>query len=377
MKKFVAYTLILLLTLVWNLPVMADQLNDAKKKKQTIDSKINSLTQQKQTVTKQKTQVAQKSKDLQTTQKVEDKKYKQLQDEINDVIDEIKDIDGAIDEAEENYSHQQELFKSRLRVMYENSSNSSYLEALLESKSITDFFSRLELISMISKSDKQLVESLAVAKQDVEYKRKLKEEEKRGKLAQADNKKKAIEDIKASRASLEDKLKELNTTLKKLDEQEDALIAQSQEVEKQIKSLQKKGTKYAGGIMAWPTNGSRQVTSSFGMRFHPVLKKNKLHTGVDIRASKGDEIYAANKGTVIFAGWNGAYGNTVIIDHGGGISTLYAHCSKILTDVGNNVSTGTLIAKVGSTGLSTGAHLHFEVRKDGEPVDPLAYINPK
>ena len=99
-----------------------------------------------------------------------------------------------------------------------------------------------------------------------------------------------------------------------------------------------------------------------------------MHTGIDISASQGSSIVAANSGTVIMAGWQNGYGNTVVVDHGGGITTLYAHCSKLLVGVGKKVKAGDTIAKVGSTGMSTGPHLHFEVRKNGSTTDPIKYV---
>jgi murein DD-endopeptidase MepM/ murein hydrolase activator NlpD len=109
------------------------------------------------------------------------------------------------------------------------------------------------------------------------------------------------------------------------------------------------------------------------MRMHPILRKYKMHTGIDIDADKGDSIIAANKGTVIIAKYDrNGYGNMIVIDHGGGITTLYGHASKLLVSVGDEVNAGQVIAKVGSTGLSTGPHLHFEVRVDGTPKNPLS-----
>ncbi len=99
-----------------------------------------------------------------------------------------------------------------------------------------------------------------------------------------------------------------------------------------------------------------------------------MHTGIDIAADYGSSVIAANKGLVIIANWQGGYGNTVVIDHGGGITTLYAHCSRIFVSSGDTIQDGAVIAKVGSTGLSTGPHLHFEMRIDGLPVDPLNYV---
>jgi murein DD-endopeptidase MepM/ murein hydrolase activator NlpD len=126
----------------------------------------------------------------------------------------------------------------------------------------------------------------------------------------------------------------------------------------------------SGFIM--PTNG--ELSSSFGYRRHPILGTVRLHAGTDLGASYGTPIWAAKDGEVIFAGWNGGYGNCVIVAHEGGISTLYGHQSEIAVSVGQQVSQGEIIGYVGSTGQSTGPHLHFEVRVGGEPEDPMLFL---
>ena len=121
---------------------------------------------------------------------------------------------------------------------------------------------------------------------------------------------------------------------------------------------------------------STYITSPYGTRVHPVTGKVRTHAGLDIGAAHGTNIYAAAAGTVLVSGWNtGGYGNYVVIDHGGGLTTLYAHCSSLLVSAGQKVSRGQVIAKVGSTGMSTGPHLHFEVLKNGSHTDPNAYFN--
>ena len=126
------------------------------------------------------------------------------------------------------------------------------------------------------------------------------------------------------------------------------------------------------GRFVFPANGS--ISSGFGNRIHPILGYSRFHAGIDFAASHGSAIRAADSGRVIFSGWYGGYGQTVIIDHGNGISTLYAHASRLLVNEGQNVQQGQSIAAIGSTGLSTGPHLHFEVRQNGNPVNPMAYL---
>ena len=127
------------------------------------------------------------------------------------------------------------------------------------------------------------------------------------------------------------------------------------------------------GDIIWPL-GSRRVTSLYGWRVHPIFGTSRYHSGIDIAANYGEPIWAAAGGTVIHSGWLGGYGKTIIIDHGGGLTTLYAHNSKLSLGVGATVKRGQTIALAGSTGYSTGPHLHFEVRKFGEPVNPYNYF---
>lgn len=128
------------------------------------------------------------------------------------------------------------------------------------------------------------------------------------------------------------------------------------------------------GNMMWPVPSSGRVSSYFGYRIHPIFHIKKMHTGIDIPASSGSNVVAASSGTVIHSGWLGSYGNVVMVDHGGGIVTLYAHNSSTVAGVGQSVNKGTVISKIGSTGNSTGPHLHFEVRKNGKYIDPLPWV---
>ncbi|MDP3487246.1 MAG: M23 family metallopeptidase, partial [Bacillota bacterium] len=157
------------------------------------------------------------------------------------------------------------------------------------------------------------------------------------------------------------------------------LNALAQEVDKIIKELQAKNSAGTGtGTYTWPTPGFTKITSAFGWRIHPIFKTQEFHSGIDIGGAGivNKNIVASDSGTIILADFLGGYGKTVIIDHGKGMSTLYAHCNTLLVKAGDKVIKGQAIAQVGSTGNSTGPHLHFEVRKDGDRVGPTSFVKP-
>ena len=157
-------------------------------------------------------------------------------------------------------------------------------------------------------------------------------------------------------------------------EEEDELKAEADRLTQKLKSMVSTTKTYGGGQFTWPCPSTQYITSTFGNRYHPVLKTWKYHTGLDIGGSSGSNIVAAADGTVILASVYGGYGNCVMIDHGSGIVTVYGHASSLLVSAGQNVTKGQVIARVGSTGISTGPHLHFEVRVNGEYVNPLSYL---
>jgi murein DD-endopeptidase MepM/ murein hydrolase activator NlpD len=373
-KRIVLLCLIIIFTLVCTMPVLANQLSDAQQKQESISRQLDNIYSDKNKIKAEEEKLKNDKDYLQNKENEEKEAYEKLVQEMESLASDIEIINSAVEEAEDNYCRQQELAKTRLRVMYE-SSESSLLEILLESENFTDFFERLELVSTISKTDKQLIEELKVAKLDVEFKKQLKVEEQNKVRDEASQRKNRLEELVASRSSIESELQRNREQLKKLEMQEDELLKESDRLVNYIKSLQKKSA-YAGGSMVWPYPRYRSVSSPFGMRLHPILKVNKMHTGVDIGGTHGDSIVAANSGVVIMSGYSSGYGYNVVIDHGGGITTLYAHSSKLLVGEGTKVKAGDTIAKVGSTGMSTGPHLHFEVRENGVPKNPLDYVSP-
>ena len=191
------------------------------------------------------------------------------------------------------------------------------------------------------------------------------------------------ETIEKTSIALSNSLILKNRRVNILNEEEQGLAAAIEEYQNAINEIDTEirllaianiSEEYVGGVMAWPVPGYYSITSQFGMRTHPITGIYKLHTGTDIGAPYGAQFIAANDGVVVKAAYNRAYGNMVIIDHGGGISTLYAHGSEILVQEGDTVFQGDPVLKVGSTGYSTGAHAHFEVRVNGEYLDPQEYI---
>lgn len=289
----------------------------------------------------------------------------------------IAELQLKLEQAEEKYEKQRETFEKRLIIMYE-AGETTYLDVLLSSKSITDFVSTYYMMAEIASLDSELLQEAELEKIGIKTAKETLERQREQFKAAKDNKEKtaiALENTKIVR----------NSYMKQLTEEQLALQAEIDLYYQQINNIEAEivmlttaniGTDYVGGSMAWPVPGYSRITSPFGMRTHPITGVYKLHTGTDVSAPIGANFIAANSGTVIKASRNYAYGNMVIIDHGGGVSTLYAHGSEILVEVGQTVQKGDPVLKVGSTGYSTGPHAHFEIRINGEYVDPMNFVKP-
>lgn len=287
----------------------------------------------------------------------------------------IETTEVELTSLKEKYAKQKKALEARLVAMYKFG-NASYLDVLLNSKSLSQFLSNCYYLTIITKTDTNLLKSVEEKRDSIQTLANNLETKKNVLMVSRETREKTQIALSNMKIIKDKRVTELNEQDLALHQEIENYRQQIQSVELEIKklALANVGEKYVGGIMAWPVPGYTTITSQYGMRTHPITGVYKLHTGTDISAPIGATFVAANDGIVVKAEYNTAYGNMVMIDHGGGISTLYAHGSEILVSVGQTVFKGTAVLKVGSTGYSTGPHAHFEVRVNGNPVQPLDYI---
>ena len=297
--------------------------------------------------------------------------------QIVELQNNITQMESEIAKAQENYDKQKKLLDDRLITVYELGST-EYLDVILSSKSITEFLSIYYLISILTDANIAFLDDIERQKKLIEEDRKKLEEQKKQINTAKEEMEKASIILQNTKVMKDSFTAQLTDQEKKIQSEIDAYQTQINQLEAEIQSITSNSLivnpNYVGGIMLWPLPGYTRLSSTFKMRVHPITGVYKLHSGIDIPAPKGTDVLAANDGVVVKAGRNTAYGNMVIIDHGGGVSTLYGHGSEITVTLGQTVKKGDVILKVGSTGYSTGNHLHFEVRTNGDPVDPLPYV---
>lgn len=317
-----------------------------------------------------------------------------LEAEVNQLRGEISAKEAEIAETQAEYTRQQALLAGRMQESYKQG-DLFYLEMLFSAKNIEDLIARTTLVQRVIRQNEEIAADLKSTQLSLEKAK-----------AELDRILEAVNTKRQEAAAEEDRLKTLRSQhASKLAEQKgaqdskSALMVESKENAARLRELAEieeaesakiarelygTGSGYYAGIMAWPVPGFYRISSPFGYRMHPILGTWKLHTGIDVgrnldppKSIDGAAIVATEAGKVIYAAYSSGYGNTVMIDHGNGIVTLYAHQQSggIKVGVGQSVTKGQRIGTVGSTGLSTGPHLHFEVRINGTCVDPMKYLD--
>lgn len=310
--------------------------------------------------------------------RIAEQEIEKMNAQLTELSDKVNETTYELEQVEKDYNQNKKIMEKRLVVMYENG-DVSFLDFLLHSSSLIDFLSNYYIVQEIVQSDNEILETIEKQRQEIETKKEQLEKEKtqlklikvkqdQTKIIMQNNK--TVQEIAMAQLSEQ----ELEVQ-KKIQEYKD----EESRIESQI-LLASLGYKYAGeftgGAMLWPIGKSgTYITSGYSTRVHPIQGISKFHTGIDIgNAGFGAPVIAAADGVVSLASYYGGYGNCVMINHGNGISTLYGHGQKILTTVGTEVKKGDVIMEVGSTGVSTGPHLHFEVRVNGQHTNPIPFL---
>ena len=392
MKKFIKVNIIILVIFsLITLSVFADESNESSENNEKSESqKLEELKLEKEDLMMYKeesnSQLEFISEELSETvaeiselsQKIYDKQteIEELNARTEIIEKRILKVKKQLISATNDYNDQKELLDKRLVAMYEMG-ETSYLDLLLNSKGISEFLSNYYYISEIATTDSQLLNIVDNQKKKIEKMFNKLEEYQTELVKTKSNLDKASISISNMIIIKNQRVEELSDEELSIQRKIEDYQNEIQKIESEIRllSLSSDNDNYVGGIMQWPVPGYTRISSPFGMRTHPITGVYKLHTGTDISAPMGAMFVAANDGVVTKAGMNTAYGNMVIIDHGGGITTLYAHGSEILVQEGQIVKQGEQVLKVGSTGYSTGPHAHFEIRINGQYVNPLDYLN--
>lgn len=420
-KKSITILLSVVLAVMPALELSASGLSEAEKEKAALEAELEEAQALIDELKGSKENIESKVRQLDSRLTEIEGRILSLEEELEQTNVQIEDTRELLQEAENDESIQYERMKYRIKYMYENGSSMSMLEVLLTSGSIAEFVSQAEYIRQITNYDREMLKKYQETRQTVVDAKSVLESD----YAQLEELKNQVgkerEAVQVLLAAKEEELSGINGDISNAQADADAVAAEIQaqnEIIAQIQALEAKkeaerkaaeerarqeaekkqqqensteqpteGTeeqgnepelppeeKYNGGAFVWPCPSSTRVTSDYGNRLSPTAGASSNHKGIDIGADYGAAIVAAADGTVAFAGYNSGMGNYVMISHGSGLYTVYGHCSALLVSTGDTVTAGQTIAQVGSTGISTGNHLHFGVSKDGAYVSPWNYL---
>ncbi len=362
------------------------QIEDAKKQQESLKQNVSDIQAMQDSLEASKSNLETYVSDL-------DSQLNEIQAKIDDLKSQIEDKEAEIDktqteleEAEATQKAQYEAMKKRIRFIYEKG-NTYYVELLLKASSFGDMLNKAYYVNELSEYDqrkleeyKQQTQLVELTKQALEEEQQTLEDAKSAQEEEENNMQTLIADKTAEITSLEGQIADSEADL---DDAESALNQQTSEIsaleasvaaDKQTLAAQQQQKQYSGGAFTWPCPSYTYISSDFGYRIHPISGVEKFHSGIDMAAPYGSAILAAADGTVVSAGYSSSMGNYVMINHGGGLYTIYMHASALYVSSGQSVSAGEQIAAVGSTGNSTGPHLHFSVRLSGSYVSPWNYL---
>ncbi len=367
------------------------ELKDAKNEQDSLKNGKKSAEKTLNSLETKKDNLEEYIKEIDKDLNAREKSLNSLSGQLSTKEQQIADTQAQLDAAMEQETLQYAAMKERIRYTYENGNN-TYLEMLFQAGDFSDFINRAEFVSKVYEYDKNMLISYQETKNTIANAKAQLEEDKKaieGLKADAEYEKKQLQQVAdAKEKQMESYESDIEDVEKKIKEYEKEIKAQDaaiKELEAQVKRQKEAAakanagagaaaTKYDGGMFTWPCPSSTRITSPFGSRKDPKLGIVKQHNGIDIGAAYGSNIIAAYDGTVVAAGYHSSMGNYVMIDHGSNLYTIYMHASSLLVSSGAKVTKGQRIALVGSTGYSTGNHLHFGVRLNGSYVSPWNYL---
>lgn len=364
--------------LLFNLvsPTWADDTTDSLNSElESIQGQIGNARAQKASAEEIIREIAVKLHTIQVELDAANAELDRIHSEEDKVNAQIKQIELELEAARKQLLERQDLLNKRIRAIYIHG-QLNYLEVIMGSKNFSDFANRLELLKRVIRSDYNLIQDIRVRQEQIQAKMNelsLQKQELEKLAAEATKAQQAIEMKRAEQQAVMDSAKAQRDAAEQMEQD---LIASSERIRQQIQARQGGGMEpqvIGSGILGYPCSGP--ITSPFGYRIHPIFGTTIYHSGIDIGVDEGTPVHAADSGVVIYSGSGlTGYGNVVIIDHGNGLSTLYAHNSALLVSEGESVSKGQVVAYSGMTGYVTGPHVHFEVRVNGSPTDPMGYL---
>lgn len=359
------------------------QISNAKKERDSLKNAKTDLEKVKKQLENSKSNLNKYIADIDASLTDIQLKIDSLNEQIAEKENQIEQTTAELLEAERIQQEQYEAMKKRIKFMYERG-NTLYFELMLESGSFADMLNKAEYIEMLSAYDRNKLNEyiattqfIALTKEALEEEHETLQEAKASREAEQDNleallqqKSAELNSVKADISDKEAAIREYDAEIKA---ENAAIAALEREVAADKAALYSKYV-YDGGMFTWPCPSYTRISDNYGMRMHPTLHVEKMHNGIDLAAPGGSAILAAYQGTVVAAAYENSMGNYVMINHGGGLYTVYMHCSALYVSKGQDVKAGTKIAAVGSTGRSTGNHLHFGVRLNGAYVSPWNYL---